>query len=107
MKDFLITIIAPDERKLSPADEAKCITEYSKWAKKLGDSYILGRRLALNEGTLIPKKESIVTDGPFIEGKELIAGIVLIKAKDLLKARKLASTCPLNSYFHLFVKEAQ
>ena len=107
MKEFLLTIVAPNKRQLSAADEAKCIVDYGKWAKSLGEAHILGRRLSLSEGAMLPKKDSIITDGPFIEAKELIAGIVVIQAKDMEEASSIAGTCPLNSYFHLFIKESQ
>lgn len=107
MKEFLITIIAPEKEKLSPSDETRCIADYGKWATELGEIHVFARRLALTKGALLPKNESIITDGPYTEGKELIAGIILIKAKDLTEASAIAKTCPLNSYFHLFVKESQ
>lgn len=106
MKEFLISIIAPEKQALSASDEAQCMSDYGKWAMQLGELHVLGKRLSLNEGALLPKKDSIITDGPFIESKELIAGIVIIKADDLVEAQKIASSCPLNAYFHLFVKEA-
>ena len=107
MKEFLLTIVAPEKGQLSAADEAKCIADYGRWAKALGQDHVFGRRLALREGEMLPKKDSIITDGPFIEAKELIAGIVLLRANDLKEASEIAKTCPLNTYFHLFVKESQ
>ena len=80
--------------------------DYGRWAGNLGEDHVLGSRLAKEEGIVLPKKDSIITDGPFIESKELIVGIVLVRANNLQEASEIASTCPLNAYFHLHIKEA-
>ncbi|SRR5579883_529234 len=36
-----------------------------------------------------------ITDGPFAEGKEVIGGYSIIKAKDLAEAATLAKGCPV------------
>ncbi|HTI92718.1 MAG TPA: YciI family protein [Puia sp.] len=41
------------------------------------------------------KPGNVVTDGPFAEIKESIAGFVTIKAADLDEAVRLASACPI------------
>ncbi|WP_436517143.1 YciI family protein [Ekhidna sp. To15] len=105
MKEYLILIAAQNERALSQAEEQHCIQEYGKWAETLSEKHITARRLSLEPGDLIPRKKSVTTDGPFVEAKELIAGFVLISANSKEEAREIASTCPLNEYFHLFVKE--
>jgi hypothetical protein len=37
----------------------------------------------------------VITDGPFAEGKEIIGGFSIIKAKDLTEAAKIAKGCPI------------
>ena len=103
MSEYLIIIAAENERGLTGAEEQHCIEEYGKWAKKLGSIHQIARRLSTDPGALVPGKR-LTTDGPFIEAKELIAGFVLITAKDLIEANDIASSCPLNQYFHLYVK---
>lgn len=105
MKEYLIIIAAQNERGLSPTEEQHCIQEYGKWAEKLGQKHITGRRLSLESGDFIPSKNSITTDGPFVEAKELIAGFVLVAADSPNDAKKITSSCPLNEYFDLYVKE--
>ncbi|MEP1032841.1 YciI family protein [Ekhidna sp.] len=105
MKEFLILIAAQNEQGLSSTEEQHCIQEYGKWAEKLGEQHVTARRLSLEAGELIPSKNSVTTDGPFVEAKELIAGFVLVSAESLEMAKNIASSCPLNDYFHLYVKE--
>lgn len=107
MAEYLIIINAADERGLSPAEEQHCITEYGKWAQQLSKKHITARRLDLSEGTLLPSKKAPTTDGPFVEAKELIAGIILIEASSQEQAAKIAESCPLREYFQLFVKKVK
>lgn len=104
MSEYLIVIAAENERGLTASEEQHCITEYGKWAEALAEKHIVARRLSLKSGELIPSKNGVTTDGPFVEAKELIAGFVLIEAENQTGASKIASSCPLNEYFHLFVK---
>jgi hypothetical protein len=46
------------------------------------------------EGKVL-KANNIITDGPFAEVKESIAGFITIKAKDLDEAVSLAKGCPI------------
>lgn len=103
MSEFLIIIAAENEQGLTAAEEQHCIQEYGKWAEKLGEIHQTARRLSLDKGKFL-KGKNLPTDGPFIEAKELIAGFVLITAKDMDEAKTIAASCPLNEYFHLFVK---
>ncbi|MEP0986957.1 YciI family protein [Ekhidna sp.] len=105
MSEYLILIASPNRDALTSAEEEKCIVQYGKWAEALAEKHIVARRLSLDEGQMIPSKKNVTTDGPFIEAKELIAGFVLIEAKNDKEARSIAASCPLNQYFHLFVKK--
>lgn len=41
------------------------------------------------------RKAAQLTDGPFAEGKEIVAGYLAIKANDLEEAISLAKGCPI------------
>ena len=41
------------------------------------------------------KKGAVVTDGPFVEGKEEVGGYLIVAAKDLNEAVELAKSCPI------------
>jgi hypothetical protein len=36
-----------------------------------------------------------VTDGPYVEVKDLVAGFTLVEARDLAQATELANGCPI------------
>jgi hypothetical protein len=46
-------------------------------------------------GKVIRGSDKVVTDGPHAEAKDLVAGFIMIEAKDLDEAVKLASACPM------------
>ena len=59
----------------------------------------------LEVGSLAATKDSVslrprngkvtVTDGPFIEVKDLVAGFIVVEARDLAQAAELANGCPI------------
>lgn len=105
MAEYLVTIAASDKRNLSVSEEQECLTGYQKWAAEIGDKHVIARRLALTDGKLLPPTNGVITDGPFVEAKELIAGIIILEADSLEHASEIALSCPLRKYFQLFVKE--
>lgn len=105
MSEYLILIASPNKEGLTSTEEQQCIQEYGIWAEELGKKHVVARRLSLEEGQMIPSQKQVTTDGPFVEAKELIAGFVLIEAQNNEEAQSIASSCPLNQYFHLFVKK--
>lgn len=46
-------------------------------------------------GKLVRGKEASVTDGPFVEAKDLIIGFIIVEARDLSHAVEIAKGCPL------------
>lgn len=60
------------------------------WVEKLRskDQYVGGEAL-LPEGKVVTSKTS-VTDGPFTEGKEIVGGYFVIKAKDYNEAIEIS-----------------
>ncbi|MCS3796418.1 YciI family protein [Niastella sp. OAS944] len=50
-------------------------------------------------------KEEVVSDGPFMEVKEMIGGYVIISASDINEATEIARTCPLLDHFQLEVRK--
>jgi hypothetical protein len=52
--------------------------------------------LALEEpGTATTIRDDLITDGPFIESKEALAGVFVIEARDLDHALELARMTPI------------
>jgi hypothetical protein len=46
-------------------------------------------------GKVVRGKQKIVTDGPYAEAKDLVAGFIVVEAHDLAQAAELAGGCPM------------
>ena len=94
MNEFLFILKGDGMNHLSPNELQNIMTEYKNWVGELGDNYLGGQRLEENGAILTSKNEPVITDGPFLESKEIIAGFFLIQAKDQEEANKIALSSP-------------
>lgn len=46
-------------------------------------------------GKTVRGKKKVITDGPFAEVKDLVAGFMVVQAADLAQAAELAKGCPI------------
>ena len=46
-------------------------------------------------GKVVGGTEKLVTDGPYVEVKDMVAGFTLIEANDLTEAVELSTGCPI------------
>src|ERR1700753_3601855 len=95
MQKFLF-IIREDLSKLkqwNKEERFNAIREMDRWVKCLIEkgNYISGDALRIS-GSYV-KKNQVLSDGPFIEAKEGISGIMFMEATDLEDAVSLAQTC--------------
>ncbi len=84
-----------DPSHLSPEAQQAHMGKWFDWVQKLQDEkrYVSGE--ALNPGGKTvrgPKK--VITDGPFAESKEVVAGYFVVLAKNLNEAVEMAKECP-------------
>ena len=103
MKEFLMILKGNGLDTLSPDEMQKLLQQYKQWVADLGDQYVTGQRLE-NHGSLLEHKDSIVTDGPFLEPKEIIAGYFLIRAENQNEANNIALSSP---YLGLYTIEVR
>lgn len=101
MSDFVLlfrTTEAENEKYMgTPAQAQKSMEGWLKWVRELEASGHLKNRGEPLErtGAVLRGRKRVVTDGPFLEAKDIVAGFVIISAKDLDEARKLAGGCPI------------
>jgi len=97
-KHLLILRDDPNEfQRLSPAEMQAAIQRYTSWAEGLGERHLGGQKLADGTGAATLRAgagETVVTDGPFGESKEIVSGFFLIEADDLAHARELCRDHP-------------
>lgn len=80
---------------LSKEENQKHSERWTMWmgALKEKGQLVDGRPLS-EEGIVIDNKGDIVTNGPFVEGTEVIGGYLIIEAGDLKEATHLLQGCP-------------
>lgn len=97
MKDFALLFRQPsyDYSKASPAEMQALAKKWHDWVGGIvaqGKLVSHGPRLAL-EGKVL-KAGGIVTDGPFVEIREMLGSFIVVKADSLEEATTLAHGCP-------------
>ena len=97
MEKFLL-IIREDLGKLkkwSEEERYNGVREMDIWVKSLLEkgNYLSGDALHI-KGSYV-SKGNVLSDGPFIEAKEGISGIIFMAAENLSDAVSIAQTCPL------------
>ncbi|HEX8059704.1 MAG TPA: YciI family protein [Cyclobacteriaceae bacterium] len=97
MEKFML-IIREDLKKLAAMTEEERtagIPPMLKWVEGIaeGGNYLWGEPLDI-EGRYV-RKDQVLTDGPFIEAKEGVSGVVILTAENLEQASSIAQMCPL------------
>lgn len=97
MADFLFIYRGnPDaDTKLAPEEMQQIMNKWGEWIRTaLQKGWMTNPGDALgNEGKVV-KSTKVVTDGPFVEAKEIVGGYSVIKADSLAAAAELAKGCP-------------
>jgi hypothetical protein len=95
MAHYAVLLYQPtpaDADELSP-EEREEHSRYVDQIAELGGKCIAPH--ALRPSTMATSiRGDLVTDGPFIESKEVIAGFYVLEARDLDHALKIAKLCP-------------
>lgn len=103
MKQYLLLLKGKMALDYSPEQLQKRLEEYREWVGTIESHYVADNRLE-RTGAHITKKDEIETDGPFLEAKEIIAGFIIIKAKNLDEAITISNSSPLLNYFEIYVR---
>ncbi len=89
----------------SPGEMQQRMHDYVEWMQNLmaQGRYKGGQPLEEGGGRLLKNKKEVLTDGPFMDSKEIIGGFIIIGAEDIDEATEIARTCPMLDYFQLEV----
>ena len=98
MDEYLILMrldLITKEAQPSPEQMQVYMKQYQDWVGGIAaqNKFVGGTALSM-EGKVI-KPKNVITDGPFAEVKESIAGFITIKANNFDEAVSLAKSCPI------------
>jgi hypothetical protein len=98
MDEFVVIMrldLLTKEMQPSPEQMQVYMKQYQDWVASIAAQHkFVGGTGLSTEGKVI-KTNQVITDGPFAEIKESIAGFLTIKAKDFEEAVQLAKECPI------------
>jgi len=101
MKDFMLIFRNTPQSEEAYAQQTPEAIQASiaRWSDWLGNLAAQGKltdggQPLLPHGKVLTGSLKKLTDGPYIEGKEIVGGYSVIKAADYNEAVELASNCP-------------
>jgi hypothetical protein len=81
--------------KISPEQMQQTLQKWSTWiGEGLQKGWIIDPGDALTQEGRVVNAKKVVTDGPFVESKEIIGGFSIIEAASIDAAAELAKGCP-------------
>jgi len=98
MNEYLLLFRGGEEKAMAqPPDAFRA--HMRKWMEWLGGLKKEGVHVAAQPlsrtGRTVEGTNNVVTDGPYMEGKEIVGGFLLCKASSYDDAMKIASKCPV------------
>ncbi|MGD0880315.1 MAG: YciI family protein [Acidimicrobiales bacterium] len=92
MAQYLVSVLY-DETVIPSADEDAAIDDFNEQLRANGHWVFAGGLAAPDTATVIDGRqgEEVLTDGPYVETKEYVAGFWIIQAPDLDVALRLAT----------------
>ena len=98
MANFLFVYrndVAQECQEPSPEEIQAFMQQWTDWYEKVGDGIVNGGDGLMPTGKVL--RGTTVTDGPFIEAKELVGGFSIVRAADYEQALEFARSCPINA----------
>jgi hypothetical protein len=101
MSDFVYLFrgsqAARREHMGSPERAQQSLQAWMAWITGLESSGHLRNRGQPLEttGKVVRGRKKLVTDGPYVEAKDLVLGFLVVQARDLSEAAELAAGCPM------------
>ncbi|HYC86391.1 MAG TPA: YciI family protein [Chryseosolibacter sp.] len=98
MDEYLIIMrldLITKDAQPSPEQLEIYMKQYHDWVGSIAaQNKFLGGKGLSTEGKVI-KSDHVITDGPFAEIKESIAGFIMVRAADFDEAARMAAACPI------------
>jgi len=94
---FRIDDAASREAMGTPARAQQTMQSWLVWMRELeSKGHLKDRGQPLDRtGQVVRGTDKVVSDGPYVEVKDLVAGFIVIQAKDLAEATAVSKGCPM------------
>ena len=105
MAEYMFLVQSDDTKKVSDAEMQQRLDDYRIWmTRMMAEGRVRAGQPLAPTGAMVRRDRTVLTDGPFLEPKEIIAGYVIVTADDLDDAIALAQQCPLLHHCELIVR---
>jgi len=96
MSKFIYLFRGGEDPQASPERMQAQMQKWMDWIGRLKQEgkYVAGEPLQ-SGGKVVSTAKKIITDGPFAEGKEIVAGFFIIEATSLDEATAMSKDCPI------------
>jgi hypothetical protein len=101
MSDFVFLFRASEadylEHMGTPERAQKSLQAWLSWIRDLeakGHLKNPGQPLE-REGAVVRGPDKVITDGPYVEAKDMVLGFIVVEARDLAQALQLSKGCPM------------
>jgi hypothetical protein len=101
MKEYLFLFRGGDPADMVPSAEQSQVhmQRWMQWMGKLTkEGKLIGAQPLTTTGKQIKGSKKVITDGPFMEGKEMVGGYLMCKANTYDEAVEIAKGCPILEY---------
>ena len=101
MSEFVYLFRTSEEKRReamgTPELSQKSMQAWLEWMRGLEASgHLKNRGQPLDfTGKVVRGSKKTVTDGPYVEAKDLVAGFIIVEAKNIDEAVELARGCPM------------
>lgn len=91
---------------ISPEEIQQIIERYSQWIDRVRGN---GQKLYDGEGRVVVRKDGgiAVTDGPYVESKEVLGGYFVLEAEDYDAVSKMVEDCPHLDYGSIEIRRIE
>ncbi len=99
MEKFMLLTRGGENHAHNANDSQAAMDNMQEWVKWMGDMAQKGILVSAEPlqplGKQISGNKKLVTDGPYMEAKEMVGGYLIINATDIDEAVEIAKGCPI------------
>jgi hypothetical protein len=96
MEKFMYLFRGGLDQTASPEAMQASMQKWQNWMQTLQkNNTMVGGEPLQNSGKQLSGTKKVVTDGPFIEAKEMVGGYLIVNAKNIDDAIEIAKGCPI------------
>jgi hypothetical protein len=95
MADFMFIYRGGADETLAPDDMQKIMQKWGEWiGQAMQKGWMTNPGDALTQEVKFVNAKKVVTDGPFVEAKEIVGGFSIVQVATIEAAAELAKGCP-------------